>query len=168
MDVGFNDKKDINRMKKVLQLVKDALLFEEDCNSISMPTPKMRLFCVDTGDKLLHFNTKQELNNFIRKNSLAKKKICILEYFDYFAGRFDVIKCTYSVLKQEYYTAVDDSGYGIYDMDRSYKRGEHFWKFESGNIKKLYEVFRKNGIIFHDDVYSRLEHFKVKMLEKNC
>lgn len=119
-----------------------------------LPDAEMRLYVLNGN----YFETKEELESYCRDNEICDlNDFYILEYIRKVANRNDVIRKINSANSSTLYTAVDRFGYGIYNFDRSFYRGQHTWEFHHGCISKMYTEFRNRGIVFEDDIYGKIE-----------
>lgn len=119
--------------------------------------PKMRLYGISKIHKDIFFDTEYELIQFMKKYNLNSSNICVAEFIGDFAGRKDVIRMILKNGVQLLYTVVDEDGYGIYNYEKSISRGEFVWEYNYGNISEIYSAFRNRGIVFENDIYSKIE-----------
>lgn len=126
----------------------------------NIPVPDMRLYYVDDN----YFLSIDELLMYCRWNNKSIEGLNILDYYRNLAGRSDVIRKSNSKSSM-LYTAVDRDGYGLYNNKRSVYRGKFTWEYNHGNIRNLYEPFRKKGVIFEDDVYKKIDESDQQVLK---
>lgn len=103
-------------------------MFDGEAKNINpltkMPDAEMRLYVLNGN----YFDTKQQLESYCINNEIHDiNEFYILEYIRKVANRNDVIRKINSDNKSTLYTAVDRFGYGIYNYDRSFYRGQHTW-----------------------------------------
>lgn len=135
---------------------------------LEIPTPEMRLYVLNGN----YFNTKEDLDSYCMNQDCCYSigDAYILEYIRCVAGRNDVIRKINSDGRIMLYTAVDRFGYGMYNYERSFYRGQYTWEFNYGSIRELYIPFRDRGIIFEDNVYGKIEEKDkelIKMIREN-
>lgn len=130
---------------------------------INIPEPKMKLYGFG-GFMSVYFDTKEELNKWIRNHNTKIGNTYVIEYFDKLAGRSDVIRVTHKGDKfPNLFTACDEDGYGIYNYERSIYRGEYIWEYHNGSISDMFSAFRDRGIVFQNDIYKKIDE-KNKMI----
>jgi len=122
-----------------------------------MPTPQMRLFGFSGVFHSEYFDTKEELQEYIKTHDTIFGNICTIEYLGSVAGSKDVIRKTCSDGKQFLLTVVDEDGYGIYNHERSVYTGNYKWEYNHGNLRPMYKAFRDRGIVFEDDIYAKID-----------
>lgn len=113
------------------------------------------------------FDTKEEAKLYCQRESISTDRISSLAYIRKFAGRSDVIKESIHDESSIIYTAVDGDGYGIYNHQRSLNKKTFIWEFNYGSIEELYTPFRERGIIFENDIYTKISD-RNKQLIKLC
>ena len=128
-----------------------------------IPESEMRLY----GIFETYFETQEELESYCQGKGYSLDKTCILDYLRSVAGRSDVIRKTSKDGRSMLYTAVDEDGYGIYNHERSFYRGEFVWEYSRGKISEMYSAFRDRGIVFEDDVYGKIDE-RNKQLLRMC
>ena len=116
-----------------------------------IPDPKMRLYGFDGAFKNAYFDSKEELVEWLKTNKPKYGSACVLEYLGTVAGRSDVIRITCKGNKPMLYAACDEDGYGIYNEDRSYYRGEFVWEYNY-------------GIVFENDIYKKIDERNERIL----
>ena len=130
---------------------------------INIPDAEMRLYVLNGN----YFETEEELENYcVTEDNISINDFYVLEYIRKVANRTDVIRKINSDNKSTFYTAVDRFGYGIYNFDRSFYRGQHTWEYHHGCINKMYTEFRNRGIVFEDDVYGKIEENDKPLIKK--
>lgn len=99
------------------------------------------------------------------ENILIEKSF-IVDYLGNVAGINDVIRTINHNGRNMFYTAVDRDGYGMYNYQRSIYRGEFIWEYHHGDIREMYEPFRKRGVIFEDDIYAKIDQSDREFMQK--
>ena len=117
------------------------------------PKIEMRLFKVTN----YYYWTLDEAMECCRKSFIPAITIEILDYIREFAGRTDVIRvqrltdfCPIKIM-----TVLDYEHYAMYNNERSIYRGKYTWEMSEGNIRNYYNIFRKQGIVFENDIYEK-------------
>lgn len=100
------------------------------------------------------FETKEELKRYCVENGLSLDDIYCLDYIRKIEGYTDIIRVTNKDNKSIFYTAISGEIYGSFCPDKSSNVGDIFWEFNDGNLREMYEVFKKRGIILTKDVYA--------------
>ena len=113
-----------------------------------VPEAEMKLFCVN--DQV--FDTKEEVLLYCYFNGILVSEISILQYYRQIAGYKDVIKKVESYGDTNFYMAINEDGYGVYNASKSIQCGEFVWDFKYGNIDNLYKPFRERNIVFETDI----------------
>lgn len=129
---------------------------------LSIPNYELRLYVIDEN----FFETKKELEKYCKSNSLSIDNAYFLDYIRNMAGRDDVIRKSNFDGKSLFYTVVDEDGYGIYNNERSSYCGRFIWEFNYGDIREMYEPFRKKGVVFEDDIYFKIDEREQRILKK--
>ena len=130
-----------------------------------IPKPQMRLYGFSGVFNSSYFDTEEELIEYVKNHNIGFGSICVMDYLGKVAGRNDVIRLTYKSGKQVLYTAVDEDGYGIYNHERSYYKGEFVWEYNYGSISEMYSAFRNRGIVFEDDKYAKIAESNKRLFE---
>ena len=112
------------------------------------------------------FETLEELKKYCKNNNLCIDTAYLLDYIRTMAGRSDVIRKSNFDGKGLCYTVVDEDGYGIYNNERSIKCERFVWEFNYGDIREMYEPFRKKGVVFEDDIYFKIDEREQRILKK--
>ncbi len=123
--------------------------------------PEMTLFAINDN----FFSTRDELDAYCKEEGLTQKKARMVMYIRHFAGRSDVIRQISFTGENVYLCACDEDGYGIYNRERSNREGKVTREFSEGSIADMYAAFRKRGIAFEDDVYTKIEDEDARLLE---
>lgn len=118
---------------------------------VNISKAEMRLYYVDDN----YFESIDELLKYCRINNVNIKELNILDYYRELAGRKDVILKSNSKI-QLLYSACDEYGFGIYNGERSFYKGEFVWEYIHGSIENLYKPFRDKGIKFENDIYEKI------------
>lgn len=113
----------------------------------------MRLYYVWTKSNNRVYLSAEELN----KEDKNIKVLYTVDYLGDVAGRHDVIKKNYPAGKFELLTAIDMDGYAIYSPHRSLAEDTPIWNYNYGNLREIYNEFRKRGIKFSNDLYKQLD-----------
>lgn len=135
-----------------------------------IPQSQMRLYGFSGIFKSKFFDTEKELIEYVKNNKLGYGSICIMDFLGNVAGCSDVIRLTYKSGKDVLYTVVNEYGYGKYNPERSYYKGEFVWESQNGQIREMYSAFRDRGIVFENDIYAKIdETYKqfIKMCEES-
>lgn len=130
-----------------------------------IPTPQMVLYGFSGVFKSAYFDTKVELEEYIKTNDTSFGSTCVIEYLGSVAGRSDVIRSTSKNRKPILLTVCDRDGYGIYNEERSIYCGEFIWEYNNGDIKDMYFAFRDRGIVFENDIYGKPPEQDRKLLQ---
>lgn len=169
-DDNYRTEQDITKVLHDKQLIKcyaKSLKRIIDGNPVNkdpltdMPEFKMRLY----GFQDTFFDTEDELIEYVKNHNSTVDNVCVIDFLGDVAGQSDVIRITSKSGKQILYTVVDEDGYGIYNQERSIYKGEYVWEYNYGSISKMYSAFRDRGIIFEDDVYSKIDKRNQKVLK---
>lgn len=150
---GFS-KKSANLMKKILDgepVNKNPLK--------NIPNYEMRLYFINGN----YFEFKDDVINYCRANNISKKRLIILDYFRQFAGFSDVIRkkdCN----TEKFFSVANEDNFCVYNNERSIYCGEFIWESRDGNIREMYEPFRKRGIVFENDIYFKQDEKMQRML----
>lgn len=147
---SLNDPKNGKKMYENIKVFIDGYPVNKEPIE-EMPIPEMTLYYIDDNA----FDSIEGLLSYCRKNMLDTTDLNVIEYYREFAGRKDVIRKSNSVYTS-FYTAVDEHGYGTYNRNRSFYKGEFVWEYNYGSIKDLYKYFRDKGVEFEDDVYKKI------------
>lgn len=113
-----------------------------------VPETELKVFCV----KDLSFDTKQEALLYCCFNNIETSEMYVLSYYRQIAGYKDVIKKVESYGDINFYMAINEDGYGVYNASKSISRGEFVWDFKYGNINNLYKPFRERNVVFETDI----------------
>ena len=127
---------------------------------------EMKLYVVDYYEVV---DNEIDLINYILSKKANKKYIRQVEYLRYFADKSDVIKITDLSNNIKYCSAINCDYYAIYDEEESINKGEYVWNYELGDIRDLYDEFRKRGISFENDIYKKIDEINnnnIKRLER--
>ncbi len=140
--------KDFSKKSAILM---KKIFGEESINSNplkNIPNYEMRLYFINGN----YFEFMDDAINYCRANNMSKKRLIILDYFREFAGFSDVIRrkdCN----TEKFFSVVNEDNFCVYNNEKSICCGEFIWENKDGNIREMYEPFRKNGIVFEDDIY---------------
>lgn len=126
-----------------------------------MPEPELILYRVYGKT----FDTMDELKKYCEDNNIETSKSSMLAYYRNFASRSDVIRSYKQDKIGTFYSVCDEDGYGIYNFDRIFYRGEFIWEYNYGYIEELYDIFRDKGIIFENDIYAKIDDKNRKIME---
>ena len=129
-----------------------------------IPEPKMRLYGFSGAFNSAFFDTKEELVEWLKTNKPKYGSVCVLEYLGTVAGRSDVIRITCKGNKPMLYAACDEDGYGIYNEERSFYRGEFVWEYNHGDLSDEYAAFRDRGIVFENDIYQKIDERNKRLM----
>ncbi len=158
---AFQDKKLCQKTSDLLKKMVDGEPVNK--NPIKeIPNPELRLYTIANNI----FETIDELLHYCRINNKSIEGLRVLDYYRQFAGCSDVIR-SQDCYMTNFYTAVDEDGFGVYNNERSIYRGEFIWEYEYGSIKSMYKIFRDKGIIFENDIYAKEEE-KMQHILKYC
>lgn len=117
---------------------------------------EMRLYeCNDN-----YFKSMTEVEEYVKSEKVEDVRVTILEYLRHYAGKSDIIHEVSGNDISLYLRACDEEVYGIYNHERSNREGKFIWEFSEGSIEEYYAAFRRNGIVFEDDVYGKINDEK--------
>ena len=136
------------------------LTFNEDT------IPEMKLYIIDYFKVV---DNEIDLINHILNNKVNKKYIRLLEYLRYFKGESDVIKITDLSNNIKYCSVMNNDYYVTYNEEESINNNTIVWNYELGDIRDLYNEFRKRGIVFENDIYKKIDEINnnnIKRLER--
>ena len=130
-----------------------------------IPQSQMRLYGFSGIFRSEFFDTEKELIEYVKNNKTGYGSICVMDFLGNVAGCSDVIRLTYKSGKEVLYAAVNEDGYGIYNLERSFYKGEFVWEFNHGSIREMYSAFRDRGIVFENDVYEKIDEGYRQLME---
>lgn len=136
-------------------------LEEANNQSKEVPTYEMRLYSID-GE---YFESIDELLNYCQINNRSTNNLVILDYYREFAGCSDVVK-RQDCDAVKIFTVVNEDNFDICNIEKSMYCGKFVWDGRSGNIRKYYEPFRDRGIVFENDIYSKYDEEKQRILRQ--
>ena len=161
ISAALNDEEHMKKTARILKEFCDGKPVNKNPLG-EVPNPEIVVYCTRNS----YFLKKEDLEMYCKNNNISKSNTYTMEYYRKFAGRSDVIK-----MNGDYYAAVDEDGYGVYNYDRSVYRGEYTWEFEYGHLRTEYQLLKDIGITLENDVYGdidkRNEYIKQKIKEKN-
>ena len=161
ISAALNDEEHMKKVANILHSFCDGEPVNKDPLG-DIPTPEVIVYCV--GNQ--YFLQKGDLEMYCNSNGISITKSYTIEYYRSFAGRSDVIK-----MNGDYYTAVDEDGYGVYNYDRSVRRGECTWEYEYGHLRSEYQLLKNIGVTLDNDVYGEIDkkiaYIREHLKEKN-
>ncbi|MEE3342599.1 MAG: hypothetical protein VZS44_00730 [Bacilli bacterium] len=161
---AFQDKEFVKKTSSILKKSCDGE--PKNTNPLTeIPEPQMRLYGFSGVFNSAYFDTKEELNEWVKNHNTDFGDICVIDYLGKVAGRNDVIRKTYRDGKSKLYAVCDNYGYGIYNFKRSIYRGEFVWEYNYGSLREMYSAFRDRGISFDNDIYDKIDKKYQKILE---
>lgn len=117
-----------------------------------------RLFGISGKFEGKYFDTVEEAQTYYDSLSIPIGQRCVLEYFDNYLGRQDVIRRTFLYTgKVEIMSVLDEDYIEYYDNVRSFYERRNVWVKKYGDLEKEYSAFRKRGILFSNDFYANNE-----------
>jgi len=126
-----------------------------------IPLPIIRLYGLSfKSGNIIYFDTKGELIDYIKTNCLYSSIVCLIDYLGEVAGRCDVIRRTAIDGTSNLYTNVNENGYGVYNSNRSFYKGEYVWEYNRGNLEEMYTEFKKRGITIKENDSSNMNVVK--------
>lgn len=118
----------------------------------------LRLFGVSGPFEGKYFDTALEAQTYFDSLSIPVGQRCVLEYFDNYLGRKDVIRRTFLYTgKVEIMSVLDEDYIEYYNSVRSFYERKNVWIKKYGDLKKEYSALRKRGILFRNDFYAKNE-----------
>ena len=126
---------------------------------------KMTLYVITTKNGSLYFNTKEQLDNYLKSKNITIGFRTKVEYMGNILNCIDVIKQTYEDGTYRYISVANEEGYLFYDFEQSKKEKQPIWMYLPGSLQDIYEAFKQNGIKLEDDTYEKINnnyHQKVK------
>lgn len=130
-----------------------------------MPESKMSLYSYTTSDGMKFFETKQELNEYIKYNN-SNGYVTTVDYLGDAYNSIDVIKETYEDGSYRYITVADNEGYLVLNNKIIKEKQQIMWEYVSGCLRDVYSAFRERGISFTDDTYKKIDERNQKILLK--
>lgn len=118
---------------------------------------QMRLYGIFNFSTTIYFDNLDDIKEYILTNNISKENVFVIEYIENFAGRCDVIRKSYANKKIILLTVIDELGYAECNIERSYREGEFCWEYYEGDLRKEYDIFRKKGIHFKNDIYQKFD-----------
>lgn len=141
--------KNLSNLKKIKDNKKNI--------NMEMLEPTLTIYCVRNA----YFFTDKDLKMYCRNNNIPFCDTYSIEYFEKFAGCFDVIK-----MDDTYYHATSADSYGVYNYDESLSSGRYVWNFENGSLEEEYQILKDVGITLENDVYDKENLKKTLILRK--
>ena len=127
--------------------------------------PDLRIYGVDNFSSGVYFLNEADLYHAVANYEIPFwSNIIVLEYYQEYAGRKDVIKKTDKEGKMGIYAVESTNELRLLDIPASMEQRSYIWKIISGNLRKEYGVLRNIGITFTQDLYQEEE--KLQELQK--
>lgn len=113
------------------------------------------LYGIFNNEKNIFFDSKDELNSYIKDNNLSIDNIYIIRFLGSIYGMNDVIKiiykdksmiCTPSLIGYYYFDVTQEKWIGTY-----------------GSLRDEYEALKKQGAVLINDIYGTID-----LLNNNC
>ena len=126
---------------------------------------KMTLYVITTKNGSLYFNTKEQLDNYLKSKNITIGFRTKVEYMGNILNCIDVIKQTYEDGTYRFVSVANEEGYLFYDFEQSKKEKKPIWMYLPGSLQDIYDAFKQNGIKLEDDTYGKINnnyHQKVK------
>lgn len=126
---------------------------------------QMTLYSITTKNGSLYFNSKEQLDNFLKSRNITIGFKTKVEYMGNILNCIDVIKQTYEDGTYRFVSVANEEGYLFYDFDQSKKAEKPIWMYLPGSLRDIYDAFKQNGIKLEDDTYEKIDkcyHQKVK------
>ncbi|MCI8779018.1 MAG: hypothetical protein HFI87_07725 [Bacilli bacterium] len=149
---AFNDEESLENVGNILK----RMFYGEPVNKnplTEIPKPEMVLYHIHDH----YFDTLDDLKKYCSSEGISFTDFDIVSYLRTCCGRSDVIMKKYHDDKIIFWTAVDEDGYSMYNIERSMYRGEFVWEYNHGNINYIYKLFRDRGIVFQNDIYAKID-----------
>ncbi len=135
-----------------------------------IPKADLRIYGVDNFSSGIYFLNEVDLYHAIANYEIPFwSNIIVLEYYQEYAGRKDVIKKIDKEGKMGIYAIESTNELRILDIPASLEVKSYVWKIIPGNLKKEYGVLRNLGITFTHDLYQeeeKLQELQRKKLYK--
>jgi len=151
----FRDMKKINQMGSENSEFDETLLDLDNNPLKDIPESKMRLYAFVELLKTTYFDKKEKLDRHIKFNKKIAGEPVMIDYLGQMAGKTDVIRITYKDVFVSYVSLVDILGYAVYNERQSILEGKYIWEYEYGDLKDIYDAFKKRGIELVNDVYGK-------------
>lgn len=149
---SFDDEESLEKTSDLLK----RLFYGEPVNKnplTEIPRPEMVLYHIHGH----YFDTLDDLKEYCSSEGISSADFDIVSYLRSCCGRSDVIMKKYHDGKIIFWTAVDEDGYGMYNIEKSIYRGGFVWEYNHGDIREMYKPFRDRGIVFENDIYAKID-----------
>jgi len=138
----------------------NSLLFEN-------PETQMRLYGVWGIRSGVFFDTEEDLTEYLKTNDIRHGLVCTIDFLGNFAGAKDVIKLNAQNGIEVLYTVFNEEHYGTFNYAKSIADKVFVWDDNYGSIRILYSSFRDRGIIFEDDVYTKVDEYYNRLMSNH-
>ncbi|MCI9435380.1 MAG: hypothetical protein HFI86_08975 [Bacilli bacterium] len=152
MFAAFDDEESLEETGNLLKKYCDGEPVNKD-PLIEIPIPDMVLYHIHGH----YFDELDDLKEYCSSEGISSADFDIVCYLRFWSGRSDVIMKVDHDNKFIFWTAVDEDGYSMYNIERSMYRGEFVWEYNHGNINYIYKPFRDRGIVFQNDIYAKID-----------